>query len=196
MKRMFWAVFSVLLGLAAPAQNAFAGGDFYAGANLYIARTNAPVYDCALRSCETAIRLRQGSYIYAVCWNGGEGWCRIQTKFFKNMFLPRYAIDYAYGYDDYGNKYKDCYYKERYDHGDGYREGCYDKGYSRRKSYGYKDYCYGKSGYAHGSDCTAGYGYKRRYKAYAYSKDEGYGYGRRKGYDSGYGEDEGEYRED
>jgi hypothetical protein len=195
MKRMFWAAFAVLLGLVLPAQTAFAGGDYYSGANLYIARTNAPIYDCARSACETAIRLRSGSYIYAVCWDGGEGWCRVQTKFFKNMFVPRYAIDYAYGYDGHGNKYKDCYYKERYSHGDGYREGCYDKGYYPRKRYGHKDSCYGQSGYAHGSGCSSGepYPYRRRYKAYSYSKDYGYG---RNGYDSGGDQDEGYDRED
>jgi hypothetical protein len=191
MKRMFWIVLTVLSGLGLMAGPAAAGGDdFYAGANLYIARTNATVYDCARPGCGTSIRLRQGSYIYAVCWDGGEGWCRIQTKFFKNMFLPRYAIDYAYGYDGYGNKYKDCTWKERYSSREGYREGCYDRAYYPHKYRGYKGDCYGKSGYG---GCYSGeYGYKRRYRAYAHSKEYGY---RKNGY-SDYDGDEGYDQDD
>jgi hypothetical protein len=172
MKRTLWAALAALNLLFAPITSAVAGGyyasDTYAGADLYVARTSVPVYDCPRPGCRTDIRLRNGSYIYAVCWDGGEGWCRVQTRYFKNMFLPRYAVDLANGghrYRSYysreayptNSRYKDCTYKEGYRYKDDYREGCYDKD----ASYPYK----------------GGYGAGYKYRAYhygAYAKEYGY----------------------
>jgi hypothetical protein len=189
MKRTLWTAFAVLLGLSLPGPAAFAGGygeDYYSGAQLYVARANAPIYDCAGPGCRTDIRLRAGSWIYATCWDGGEGWCRVRTRYFKNMFLPRYALDTGYGggYKSYGYKeqgyypkrahsYNDCLYRDSYKDSGG--EACYEK-------YSNKDDCYGKSGgcYDKGYYDNSGYGYKRRLrygssypKAYSYEKDYG-----------------------
>jgi len=202
---------------------ASAGDDYdYSGAELFIARSNTPVYDRASPGGYTNIRLRAGSYLYASCWDGWEGWCRIRTRYFKNMFIPRYALDSAYGgqrYKSYYYKessYKDCSYKESYPSHKGYRESCYDEGRYGDKDYAYKhgsyDKGYGyKGAYSYGRDYGHGggsygkeYGYKRSYsyggnngyKAYSYEKDYGYkqGYRGRDGYD---GDDsEGSYDQD
>lgn len=192
MSRTLWAAVAALGLFFAPMASAAAGGyyasDTYAGADLYVARTSVPVYDCPRPGCRTNIRLRNGSYIYAVCWDGGEGWCRVQTRYFKNMFLPRYAVDLADGghrYRSYyhreayptNSRYKDCAYKEGYRYKDDYREGCYDKDttYPDKGSYGaapkYRAYHYG----AYAKE----YGYKRKEEGYS---EEG-------GYDGGEGED-------
>ena len=180
MRRNLWAALAALSLLFAPMASAVAGGyynsDFYAGADLYVARTSVPVYDCPRPGCRTDIRLRDGSYIYAVCWDGGEGWCRVQTRYFRNMFVPRYAVDLANGGHSYRSYYyresypaksypKDCYYKESYPYRGSNREGCYDKD----SSYPYK----------------GGYGSGYKYRAYHYgSYAKEYGYKRREYDDS------------
>jgi hypothetical protein len=175
MKRTLWAAFAVLLGLGLCGQKAFAGGygeDFYAGADLYIARAHVPVYDCPRPGCRTDIRLRSGSSVYAICWDGGEGWCRVQTRYFKNMFLPRYAIDLAYGGQRYKSYYynetsprdggyKDCYYKESFRYKSEYREGCYDRSGSSYRERGYRYGGYGTE-----------YSYKHAYKRDDYSPED------------------------
>jgi hypothetical protein len=205
MIRTLWAAFAVLLGLSLSGPAAFAGGygdDYYSGAQLYVARAHAPIYDCAGPGCHTHIRLRAGSWIYASCWDGGEGWCQVRTRYFKNMFVPRYALDTGHGgghksyyhKEDYYPKKKhygsnDCLYKES--HKGGY-EGCYEK-------YSYKDDCYGKSGcYDKGYD-NGGDGYKRRLKygssypkAYSYEKDYG-SYSKEYSYKKDYGSYSKEY---
>lgn len=192
MKRTLGIAFAVLLGLGLSVRSASAGDDYdyYSGAELFVARANTPVYDSPRSSSYTNIRLRAGSYLYASCWDGWEGWCRIRTRYFKNMYLPRYALDSAYGGHRYKSYYykesshSDCAYKESYPYrGGGYRESCYDKGSYPEKEYGYKYDSYGK-----------GYGYKR---AYSYEKDYGYkgdGYGKEEyGYkrSHAYGQDSG-----
>jgi hypothetical protein len=173
MKRVLWAALAVFLGLGFSAQSAFAGG-YYEGSTLYVARANTPVFDCARSACETNIRLRRGSYIYAECWDGGEGMCRIKTKFFTNMYLPRYALDAAYGDGGHSGGYKDCYYKESYSYSGASREGCYDRARYPRRYRSYRDDCYGKS-YGYRSGCS----YRDRprrhaYKAYSYTKEYSY----------------------
>jgi hypothetical protein len=181
MRQTLWVAVAVLLGLALYGQKAFAGdygSDFYAGADIYVARAHAPIYDCPRPGCRTDIRLRAGSSIYAICWDGGEGWCKVQTRYFKNMFLPRYALDLAdgghrykvysysesYPHESYPHKYhsyNNCYYKDRYYHHGSYREGCYDK-YS--ESYKEHDYKYS----SHASE----YVYTPSYRSHGYRHDD------------------------
>jgi len=184
MKRTLWAALAVFLVLGLSGQSAFAGGygygsGYYAGTDIYVARASAPVYDCPRPGCRTDIRLRAGSSIYAICWDGGEGWCKVQTRYFKNMFLPRYALDLAYGghhYKSYYYKeaypksygYKDCYYKEKYYNKGSYGEGCYDKYDSPDKGYSYKG-----GGYKYGA-YSSGYDYKRSYRREDYSSSGEY----------------------
>ncbi len=168
MYRMLLAALAVFLALGLTGQRASAGydgSDFYSGTDIYIARAHVPVYDCPRPGCRTDIRLRAGSSIYAICWDGGEGWCKVQTRYFKNMFLPRYALDLAYGGHRYHSyyfgeaypykytDYKDCYYKDRYFRRGRYGEGCYDKYSSSYKEHGYE---YGSY--------TSEYGYGRSYR--------------------------------
>ena len=200
MKRTLGIALAVLLGLGLSVRSASAGGDddYYSGAELFVARANSPVYDSPRSSSYTNIRLRAGSYLYASCWDGWEGWCRIRTRYFKNMYLPRYALDSADGghrYKSYSYKessYSDCAYKESYPYrGGGYRASCYDKGsypekeygsygkdhgykraYSYEKDYGSKGDGYGKEEY--GYKRSHAYGQDSGYKAYSYEKDYGY----------------------
>lgn len=142
MKQSLWAALAVLLGLCLLGQRAFAGGygsDVHAGTDVYVARAHAPIYDCPNSGCQTNIRLRSGSSIYAVCWDGGEGWCRVQTRYFQNMFVPRYALDLADGGYRYRSYYygeaqprgyrgtNGCYYRDRYYYKGRYSESCYER---------------------------------------------------------------------
>jgi hypothetical protein len=176
MKRTLLAAIAVLLSFGPWGPSASAGGyesDFYAGTDIYVARANVPVYDCGRWACQTNIRLRAGSSVYAICWDGGEGWCKVQTRYFKNIFLPRYALDLAYGghryrsyyfneaYPRRGGNYDDCYYKDRYYRRGRYAEGCYEK-YSGP---------YSDRGYRYGTAATE-YGYERSYRERGYKREE------------------------
>jgi hypothetical protein len=197
MKRMLPAAIAAVLALGASGHSASASGydsGLYAGSEVYIARAHVPVYDCARSACETNIRLRAGSSVYAICWDGGEGWCKVQTRYFKNMFLPRYALDLAYGGHRYGSyyygkdysykqsSYQDCYYKDKYYYKGQYGEGCYDKYEQPYKEYGYKkpykDYGYKEPYKEYGyKEPYKDYGYKEPYKGYEYKEPyKEYGY--------------------
>jgi len=199
MKHTLGIAIAVLLGLGLTVRSASAGDyDYSSGAELFVARANTPVYDNPRASSYTNIQLRSGSYLYASCWDGWEGWCRIRTRYFKNMYLPRYALDSAYGEHRYKSytyqerSYSGCAYKESYPYrGGGYRESCYDKSsapeygsYSHGGSYGYK------RAYSYGRDYgRKAYSYEKDYgaKAYSYGKD----YGDRRPYRDGLGGYEG-----
>ncbi len=187
MRRTLGAALAFALSLGLSAAGALAGDDYdyYAGADLYLARAHAPVYDCPRPGCQTNIRLRRGSYIYASCWDGYEGWCQVRTRYFKNMFLPRYALDSAYGgyhshnYHDGSYSYDDCYYKESYPYQyGGSRTGCYDSydGGYKGGGYGHRYGSYKYSGYA--------YGYRRGHSRHGgYDRDDYSGDGHGDGYD-------------
>jgi hypothetical protein len=188
MKRTLGAALAVALSLLFTAGAASAGYDydFYSGADLYVARSHTPVYDRPFPGGYTNIRLRGGSYIYASCWGGYYGWCQIRTRYFKNMFVPRYALDsaYSYRYQSYydNGAYNDCAYRESYPYRyGGYREGCFDKYDNPYKGPGYRGYGVykygGGFGYRYGvGNRYGGYGYKRSYyddyKGDGYSPDD------------------------
>jgi hypothetical protein len=193
MKRTLGIAFAVLLGLGLTVRSASAGGDYdyYHGAELFVARANTPVYDRPSPGGYTNIRLRAGSYLYASCWDGWEGWCRIRTRYFKNMYIPRYALDSGYGgyrhksYYYKKSSYDDCSYKESYN---GYRSSCYDEGYYPKKGYGYKKAYhkdYGYKDYGH----KGAYSYGKDYGDKSYGKDDDYdngSYGKEYGYKKSY----------